>query len=121
VLVLPLIALTGYAMLAFMPVLAVVRWVKTAENATDYSLQNTVRNVLFLPTSREQKYKAKQVIDSFFVRAGDVLSALLIYVGTTRLTLGAPGFAQVNLVLAITWVVLAVLVGRGYARKAGTR
>ena len=121
VLVLPLIALTGYALLAFMPVLAVVRWVKTAENATDYSLQNTVRNVLFLPTSREQKYKAKQVIDSFFVRAGDVLSALLIYVGTTRLTLGAPGFAQVNLALAITWVVLAVLVGRGYARKAGTR
>jgi len=29
-----------------------------------------LRNVLFLPTSREQKYKAKQVIDSFFVRAG---------------------------------------------------
>ncbi len=118
VLVLPLIALAGYAALAFLPILAVVRWVKTAENATDYSLQNTVRNVLFLPTSREQKYKAKQAIDSFFVRAGDVLSALLIYVGTTRFGLEATGFARVNLLLALVWVILAVLVGRGYVRKA---
>ena len=103
------------------PLLALVRLVKIAENATDYSIQNTVRNVLFLPTSREQKYKAKQVIDSFFVRAGDVLSALLIFVGTTQLTLRVTGFARVNLVLALVWLVLAVLVGRGYVRKAGGR
>jgi AAA family ATP:ADP antiporter len=120
VLVLPLIALTGYALLAFAPILALVRWVKTAENATDYSLQNTIRNVLFLPTSRDQKYKAKQAIDSFFVRSGDVLQAVLVYVGTTWLALGATGFARVNLVLASVWVVLAVLVGRGYARKTAT-
>ena len=66
ILVLPLIALGGYLVAAFYPVLAIVRWVKTAENATDYSLQNTVRQVLFLPTTREQKYKAKQAIDTFF-------------------------------------------------------
>lgn len=117
VMVLPLIALSGYTVLAFAPILAVVRWVKTAENATDYSLQNTVRNVLYLPTTREEKYKAKQAIDSFFVRFGDVLSALLVYVGTTQLSLGTTGFARVNLVLAVVWVVLAVLVGRGYAQK----
>jgi AAA family ATP:ADP antiporter len=119
VLVLPVIALSGYVVLAFLPVLAIVRWVKTAENATDYSLQNTVRNVLFLPTSREQKYKAKQVIDSFFVRSGDVLSALLVYTGTTVFQMKAAGFARVNLVLAVIWIGLAVFVGRGYARKAG--
>jgi AAA family ATP:ADP antiporter len=118
VLVLPVIAVTGYALLAFAPILAVVRWVKTAENATDYSLQNTVRNVLFLPTSRDQKYKAKQAIDSFFVRAGDVLSALLIYVGTSQLAFGPSQFARVNLALALVWIGLAFLVGRGYARKS---
>ena len=69
VMVLPIIALFGYAVLAFVPILSLVRVVKIAENATDYSVQNTVRNVLFLPTSRDQKYKAKQAIDSFFVRA----------------------------------------------------
>lgn len=118
VLVLPLIALTGYTILAFAPILALVRAVKIAENATDYSIQNTVRNVLFLPTNRDEKYKAKQAIDSFFWRAGDVMSAALVFVGVTMLGLGTSGFARVNLVLAGIWLILAVAVGREYARKS---
>ena len=115
-LVLPVIALGGYFLLALYPVLSVVRWAKTAENATDYSLQNTVRNVLFLPTTREQKYKAKQAIDTFFVRIGDVLSAVLVFVGTTYLALEARQFALVNLGLVAVWLGLAVMIGREYRR-----
>jgi ATP:ADP antiporter, AAA family len=118
ILVLPVLALSGYAILAFAPILALVRTVKIAENATDYSINNTVRNVLFLPTSRDQKYKAKQVIDSFFVRAGDVLSAVLVYVGVTLLGFSATGFARVNLVLAVVWVLIAIAIGREYQRKS---
>jgi len=120
ILVLPVLALTGYAVLAFAPVLAWVRTVKIAENATDYSVNNTVRNVLFLPTSRDQKYKAKQAIDSFFVRAGDLLSAALVYLGTAVLGFSTSGFARVNLVLAGIWVVLALAIGRAYQRKSRT-
>jgi AAA family ATP:ADP antiporter len=121
VLVLPVLALTGYTILAFAPILALVRAVKIAENATDYSINNTVRNVLFLPTTRDQKYKAKQVIDSFFVRAGDVLSAVLVYVGVTQLGFSGTGFARVNLVLAIVWVLIAMAIGREYQRKSSTQ
>jgi AAA family ATP:ADP antiporter len=112
ILFLPVIALAGYALLAFYPVLTVVRWAKTAENATDYSLQNTVRNVLFLPTKREEKYKAKQATDTFFVRAGDVLSAALVYVGNQWLHLGAQQFALMNLGLVLVWLILAVIIGQ---------
>jgi len=118
VLVLPVVALFGYTILAFAPILALVRVVKIAENATDYSIQNTVRNVLFLPTTRDQKYKAKQAIDSFFVRSGDVLSAILVFVGTTMLGLSAMGFARVNLVLAAIWLLIALAIGREYVRKS---
>ena len=118
VLVLPVLAFTGYAVLAFAPVLALVRVVKIAENATDYSIQNTIRNVLFLPTSRDEKYKAKQAIDSFFQRAGDVLSAAVVFTGVTLLHWSVSGFARVNLVLAGIWVLLAVAVGREYARRS---
>ena len=118
VLVLPILAFTGYAILAFAPVLALVRVVKIAENATDYSIQNTIRNVLFLPTSRDEKYKAKQAIDSFFQRAGDVLSAGVVFTGITILNWSVSGFARVNLVLAGIWIVLAVAVGREYARRS---
>jgi AAA family ATP:ADP antiporter len=116
VLVPPAVAVCGYAVLGFVPVLSLVRWVKTAGNATDYSLQNTLRAVLFLPTTREQKYKAKQAIDSFFVRAGDVLSAVLV--GATHASFTTMEFARVNLVLAIVWLGLAVLVGHHYAEKS---
>jgi AAA family ATP:ADP antiporter len=115
-LVLPLIALGGYALLAFYPILSIVRWAKTAENATDYSLQNTMRNVIFLPCTREQKYKAKQAIDSFFWRAGDVLSAAVVFIGTTYLAMQASQFAIVNIVLVLVWLVLAVLIGREYMK-----
>jgi AAA family ATP:ADP antiporter len=118
VMVLPVLAFAGYAVLAFVPILALVRLVKIAENATDYSIQNTVRNVLFLPTSRDEKYKAKQAIDSFFWRAGDVMSAALVYVGVTVIGMGTAGFARVNLVLASVWLLLALAVGREYTRKS---
>lgn len=117
ILILPLIAFTGFAALGFLPVLALVRWIKTAENGVSYSLQNTVRNILFLPTSREEKYKAKQAIDSFFVRFGDVLAAVLIYLGSTTFSLSAVGFARFNMGLTVIWLVLAWLVGQEYRHR----
>ena len=65
-----------------MPVLAVVRIGKILENGTDYSIQNTVRQALFLPTSREAKYKAKAAIDTFCTRLGDVLRRVWSTLGT---------------------------------------
>jgi AAA family ATP:ADP antiporter len=79
--VLPLVALGGYSMLALAPILGAIRTVKIFENSLDYSLQNTARQALFLPTSRDAKYKAKAAIDTFFWRAGDVLSAVMVFIG----------------------------------------
>jgi AAA family ATP:ADP antiporter len=116
--VLPVVALGSYAVAALLPSLAVVRWVKTAENSVDYSLQNTVKQMLFLPTTREEKYKAKQVTDSFIVRAGDVLSSATVFIGTTALALGTSQFAWINVALVSVWIVVAVLVGREFRRRA---
>lgn len=110
-LLLPMIAMFGYLVIAFLPILHIVRWAKTAENATDYSLQNTVRHALFLPTTREQKYKAKQAIDSFFHRAGDVLSALVVFIGVNLFASQTQHFALFNLLLVAAWLGLAVMIG----------
>jgi len=114
IMILPVISMGGYALVALFPVLGVARWIKTAENATDYSLQNTVRNMLFLPTTRAEKYKAKQALDTFFVRVGDVFAALLVLGGTTLLHLAPGGFAVVNIGLAAVWLVIAFFIGRRY-------
>ena len=113
-LVLPVVAIGGYAAMAFLPILGLIRGVKLAENSLDYSLQNTTRNALYLPTSREAKYKAKQANDTFFVRFGDVLSAGLVFAGTTWLGFAPKHFALVNVGLVVVWLVLAVAIGRKY-------
>jgi AAA family ATP:ADP antiporter len=115
-LVLPVVALIGYTGMAFVPVLFLIRASKLAENSIDYSLQSTVRSALYLPTSREAKYKAKQATDAFFVRFGDVLSAGLVFAGTRWLGFGSRQFALVNVALILVWLVLAVAIGRQFER-----
>jgi len=119
-LILPVVALIGYTSMAFVPLLSFIRGAKLAENSLDYSLQNTTRNALYLPTSREAKYKAKQANDTFFVRFGDVLSAGLVFAGTTWLGFAPRQFALVNVVLIVVWLVLAIAIGRLFKRLAGT-
>ncbi|MEO5616323.1 MAG: Npt1/Npt2 family nucleotide transporter [Candidatus Eisenbacteria bacterium] len=118
--VLPVVAVFGYVAMAFIPVLAFIRSVKLAENSLDYSLQNTARNALYLPTSREAKYKAKQANDTFFVRSGDLLSAGLVFAGTTWFGFATREFALANVALAIVWVILAFMIGRRFKQLSGT-
>ncbi len=113
--ILPCIAFGGYGLLAAIPTLAVVRLVKLAENATDYSLQNTVRHALFLPTSREEKYKAKVAVDTFCVRTGDALQAFLVFVGV-KIGMSLTGFASLNVVFTAAWLAIAVLIFREHRK-----
>jgi len=116
--ILPAIAATGYAAVALLPSLLVVQWTKIFENSTDYSVQNTTRHALFLPTSREAKYKAKQAIDSFFVRTGDLLQAVVVFVGV-QLAFDIRKFAVVNLALVAVWLLIVVGIRREHRKLAG--
>ncbi|MFL6281218.1 MAG: NTP/NDP exchange transporter [Vicinamibacterales bacterium] len=118
VMILPIISLGAYNILIFYPMLTAVLAAKVAENSTDYSLNNTVRNMLFLPCTYEEKFSGKQVIDAFFVRLGDVLSAGLVFVGTAVFTLRPRQFAMVNGVIVLGWLILAWQVGRQYTVRA---
>jgi AAA family ATP:ADP antiporter len=115
--ILPFLAMASYSLLLVLPVLPVIRWVKIAENGADYSIQSTTVQALFLPTSREAKYKAKAAIDTFFKRAGDVLEAGVVKVGSV-LGLGIKGFAIINLVLTLVWVAVAFGIARAHRRHA---
>ena len=114
--ILPVLALINYSIMAVAPVLVVVRIGKIMENSTDYSLQNTLRQALFLPTSREAKYKAKAAIDTFCVRAGDVVSAGFVALGQI-LGLAVPVFAAINVVLTGAWMWVAGQIAREHKRK----
>jgi AAA family ATP:ADP antiporter len=111
--IMPVIVMGGWLALSFAVSITLLRIAKTAENSLDYSLHNTLRHALFLPTSRERKYKAKAAIDTFFFRMGDVVAGLgIVFVLVEVLGLGVRAFAIMNVVLALCWIVLAARAGR---------
>jgi AAA family ATP:ADP antiporter len=104
---LPIIPLIDSVGVGVAPLLTLLFVGKIFENSTDYSLNNTLRNMLWLPTTREMKYKAKQAVDTFFVRLGDVTSALFVYVVAGALGLGVRGLAFTSLVACGLWFLVA--------------
>ena len=118
---LPCIALGGYGLISFGAVLVIVRWVKALENGTDYSLQNTVKAALFLVTPREEKYKAKAAIDTFFVRGGDTIAAAAVLIGTKLLAVKIESYALLNVLGVAVWIILCAVIIREYRKvKAPT-
>lgn len=113
---LPAIGLLAYSGVALFPVLAYVRLVKIAENGTDYSLYNTTKQALWLPTTREQKYNAKMTIDSFIVRIGDLVASVASLV-FLELGFGIRTYALANVGIIAVWIVGAVVIGRENQRR----
>ena len=117
VLVLPLIAVIGYGLAAFIPVFSLFRLVKIMENSIDYSLMNTTRHALYLPLSAAQKYEGKTTIEAFFWRFGDLGQAGMIYIGLHWFHFGISQFALLNVVLSLIWLAVAWQVGKSYHAK----
>jgi AAA family ATP:ADP antiporter len=113
---LPFVAFTSYTLAALLPVLGIIRVMKIAENSTDYSINNTAKQVLWLPTSREVKYKAKAAIDTLFVRFGDGFAALTVFVLINRLRLSVRSIFVLNIGLALAWIILGFVVVRQHRR-----
>jgi AAA family ATP:ADP antiporter len=114
--IMPIVSLAGYSVLAIVPQLSLIFAAKVAENSLDYSLQNTARHALWLLPTREAKYKVKQIVDTFLVRAGDVMSAVVVWIGV-RVGFGTVHFLIGNIALIGLWIVVLVALGREHRRR----
>ncbi len=114
---LPIVALMAYGTTAVVPVLSIVLMAKIAENATDYSVESTTNQTLYLVTNRTEKYVGKQVVDTFIVRFGDVFSAGFVWVGA-RLSLDVRQFAIINIALIGVWFVLIFYIGKENKKRS---
>lgn len=120
-LVMPTVSLSGYAIIVIAPLLWLVRGIKVAENSIDYSLENTTKQTLYLPTTRAEKYQAKAAIDTFFVRFGDVLSFGVVQFCTQLLNFDVKAVAVMNIGLVVIWWLLAQRIGRHHDRLVDPR
>ena len=108
---LPAMSLAGFAALAVVPTAAVLIVYQVLRRAATYGVTGPAREVLFTVLGREDKYKAKSVIDTVVYRGGDAASGWL-FAWLTALGLGLSGIAVVALPLAAGWIAVAFYLGR---------
>ncbi len=75
--ILPLLNVLGFGALVVAPTLAVLVAFQALRRVIEYALARPVREILFTVVSREEKYKAKNFIDTVVYRGGDALSGWL--------------------------------------------
>jgi AAA family ATP:ADP antiporter len=117
ILVLPVVMAGGFAIIGFLPAFLLAQYIFGAQKTLDYSLMNTTRNALFLPTTREEKYEGKTAIDTVCQRLGDICSWLAV-VAVTALALEPDVFVEINVALGIALFALAWTIGRSYRTQA---
>jgi AAA family ATP:ADP antiporter len=114
---LPIVFGFGFAVLGFAPALFVVIAFQAAQRTANFAVSNPAREVLFTVLAREEKYKAKNVIDIVVFRGADAASGwLFATLRAAGLELSAIALASVP--VAAVWFALALALGRAQERRA---
>jgi AAA family ATP:ADP antiporter len=114
---LPLVFAIGFVALWATPMLWVVIAFQAAQRAANFAISNPAREVLFTVVDREEKYKAKNVIDNVVFRGSDALFGwLFTALRGAGMELGAISLATVPVTAA--WLALALALGRLQEQRA---
>jgi AAA family ATP:ADP antiporter len=116
----PLLSGVGFAAIGFAPILAVLATFQILRRATGFALLRPAREVLFTVLRREDKYKAKSLIDTFGYRLGDITGAWS-YPLMQWLGLGLVGISWVAVPFAGIWCVLSIWLGRKQRQLADAK
>jgi AAA family ATP:ADP antiporter len=114
---LPAIYVVGFAALAIAPSLSVVVTLQVAQRWMNFAIANPARQVFFTVVGREEKYKAKNLIDVVIYRGSDALYGW-VYDSLQALGLKLGAIALCVLPVAAGWLVLSTTLGRMQERLA---
>ena len=107
----PLLLSFGFLVLGLQPLLPVLIVVQVVRRAGNYSIMRPAREMLYVVVSREQKYKAKNFIDTVVYRGGDALSSW-VYSGMRGFGLTLSAVAWIAVPLALLWAWIALRLGQ---------
>lgn len=120
----PLLLLLGFGGIAVWPALAAALIFKGGDKALSYSIQQSSRELLYIPVPPEAKYRAKIFIDMFLNRMAKVGGAVVLFIILKTLAppLGAetgivPVVSAVAAAFIAVWLFLGVRISRAYVRE----
>ncbi|HXY90068.1 MAG TPA: MFS transporter [Xanthobacteraceae bacterium] len=117
---LPMLTLLGFATLAFVPALTALVAFQVLRRSGDYAIARPAREVLYTAVPREDRYKAKNFIDTVVYRAGDQVGAWS-YALLAALGLGATGVAAVAIALSVLWLANGLWLGKKQESMAAAK
>jgi AAA family ATP:ADP antiporter len=121
--ILPFAALGSSGVYMLYPGLWVGSALNTADNGCAYSINQSAKEALYTPTSRDEKYKAKAFIDMFIQRVAKAVAVLLSLFITTRELFKDFGSVRwlslVTIALGVAWVLIARYAGRRFHELSG--
>ena len=107
----PLLLAIGFLLLGMMPTLSILITVQVLRRAGNYAVMRPAREMLYVVLGKEEKYKAKNVIDTVVYRGGDVVSAWA-YAGLKAAGLNLAAIALVAFPLAGVWAWISFKLGK---------
>ncbi|MEA3194403.1 MAG: antiporter, family [Betaproteobacteria bacterium] len=116
---LPLVFAAGFAVLAAAPILAVVIAFQALQRTANFAISNPAREALFTVVARDEKYKAKNVVDIVAVRGADAAGGWL-FTALRSLGMEVRSIPLAAILLAVGGVLLAAALGRAQERRAAT-
>ena len=114
--VLPIVQITGLISLVAAPSLGLLMVVLVVGKTATHGLTRPSRELLFTVISREDKYRAKNAIDTVGYRLGDFSGAWL---GEGLAAAASGALVGGAAVLGVAWIALATLLGAGFRRRVG--
>jgi len=113
-LVLPITLLLGSASILFQPVLWSAIFIKLSSGSIKFSLNNSVREIVYMPIPMQVKLKVKPVLDMFAQRFTRGIAGLLIIVGTTFFDLNIRHLAAASIIIILFWIVATLKIKKKY-------
>jgi AAA family ATP:ADP antiporter len=112
--IIPIILGTFILLFLSLPKFAIMVAVKISNKALDYSLFRGVKEILYIPLSREEKTQGKGIIDIFMYRLARGLSSLILMV---LISLSLSDFIlEFTFVLVLSWLLLAYFIVKRYQK-----
>jgi AAA family ATP:ADP antiporter len=108
---LPLLSIFGFGALGAIPTFYTLAAFTVLRRSSNFALTNPAMEVLFTVVPREDKYKAKNIIETFVYRGGDQVGAWL-YAGLVAIGLSLAGVSFVAVPLSAIWLGLGLWLGR---------
>jgi AAA family ATP:ADP antiporter len=117
---LPAMSIVGFGALGAMPGITALAVLTVMRRAGNFAITNPAMEVLFTVVKREDKYKAKNIIETFVYRGGDQIGAWT-YAALIAIGFGLTAISYAAIPLSIIWLALGLWLGRKQAILAGDR